>query len=122
MKCHIVFVKCQDKERWYIHLSFFFQFSFLLLIDILCVFIILFSMFGNDCKKGQVKMCIRDSSRCYHYAAVKFNLYLRKIEHPTIIALGVLFFFQKIFSETCIIKIKPVHSVSNISNLSLIHI
>ena len=58
----------------------------------------------------------RRYSRRYHYAAVKFNLYLRKTEHPTALTLGVLFFFQKIFSQACINKIKPVHSVSNISN------
>lgn len=41
----------------------------------------------------------RRYSRRYHYAAVKFNLYLRKTEHPTIIVLDVLFFFQKIFQK-----------------------
>ena len=41
----------------------------------------------------------RRYSRRYHYAAVKFNLYLKKTEHPTIIALDVLFFFQKIFQK-----------------------
>ena len=41
----------------------------------------------------------RRNSRRYYYAAVKFNLYLRKTEHPTIIALGVLFFFQNFFTN-----------------------